>query len=137
MGVNSGTLREQTMGISKYDVEVRDRAITESKNPASFLDAVFCIHYYNYETKHWGPLPKLPDITPEEVFGEFDQAEYQTCLEKSKALLLSTAYVGESAHKYPGAMPYEAALERMRKENPGFSPVAYERTAYRAMVAMR
>jgi hypothetical protein len=125
------------MGISKYDVEARERAIAEARDAACFLDAVFSIDYYNYETNHWGPPPKLPDITPEEVFKEFDQAEYETCLKRSRALLLSTAYVGESAHKYPGAMPYEAALERMRTENPGFGTVAYERTAYRSMVAMR
>lgn len=114
------------MGISKYYLEERARYVAEARE-AAFLDAVFLINYYNHEMKRWGPGPKPKDITPQEVFGEFDPNEYEHALTRSQELLAGNSLVGMAFFSYQSVtISYKDAVKKLRGENPGFSEKSYE-----------
>ena len=113
------------MEIAKYDLEERAKYISEAKE-ATFLDAVFLINYYNRDTKRWGPGPKPEDITPQEVFSEFDEGAYKDAVRKSQKLFAGNGLVGMAFFKYQSVtISYEDAVENFRDENPGFSDKSY------------
>lgn len=113
------------MEISKYALEERAKYVSEAKE-AAFLDAVFLINYYNRDRKLWGPGPKPEDITPQEVFNEFDESVYKDALRKSQKLLSENGLVGMSFFKYQSVtISYEDAVKKFREENPGFSDKSY------------
>lgn len=126
-----------TMGISKYDIETREKYVNEAKEAPSFLDAVFLINYYNREVKAYGPHPKLSDILPEEVFEEYSETEYMRSLRKANFLLQRTTYVGDAAHRSQNTELYKAAIARMKSENPGFSERSYNLATHSSWVKMR
>ena len=113
------------MEISKYDLEERARYVAEAKE-AAFLDAVFLINYYNRDTKRWGPRPKPDDITPREVFSEFDASTYEDALRRSQQLLAKNGFVGMAFFEFPSVtISYEDAVKKFREENPGFNDKSY------------
>ena len=115
----------RAMEISIYDLEERAKCVSEAKE-AEFLDAVFLINYYNRDTKRWGPEPKPKDITPQEVFGEFNEEAYKDALRRSQKLFSENAPVGMAFFKYPSVtISYEAAVKKFCKENPGFNDKCY------------
>ena len=81
------------MEISKYALEERAKYLLEAKE-AEFLDAVFLINFYNRDTKRWGHGPKPEDITPQEVFSEFDGDTYKDSIRRSQKLLAENGLVG-------------------------------------------
>ncbi len=54
---------------SEYDLEQREKCLLEAKD-LMFRDAVFLIFYYNTHTRSHALRMSVPDITPEEVFGQ-------------------------------------------------------------------
>ena len=125
------------MLIEKHHLETRDLWLTKAKGESSFIDAVFLINYYNREQRPCGPRPWPSDIAPSEVFVEYNNSEFKTCLERADALLTKSSYVGASHWGYENAAPYEEAVSRMKLEHPGFSEYSYKLTAQNAASHMK
>ena len=127
-----------SMEISERELQKREEYTQKAKEAGDILNAVFFIHYFNWCINLFGPSPKPPNISPQEVFGEYDANEYDICLEKSKKLLSRIAYVGAAFHKYQDSYEtYDEALYRMRLENPGFNEECYSKAANRSITTMR
>ncbi|GAK53400.1 putative integron gene cassette protein [Candidatus Moduliflexus flocculans] len=127
----------RAMEISKYDIEERAKYVAEARDTA-FLDAIFLINYYNRDRKRWGFGPKPEDITPQEVFSEFDENAYEDALRKSQKLLAENGLVGMAFFEYQSVtISYEDAAKKLRKENPGFSDKSYELAIHAGIRDMR
>ena len=122
---------------SEYYLQERARYISEAQG-AAFLDAVFLINYYNCNVRIWISAPKPEEITPKEVFGDFNVNSYNDALKRSKKLFAECGAVGEAFFKYPSAaISYEDSVKRLRKENPGFSERIYGLTISSGIRDMR
>lgn len=117
------------MSISRSDAKERNKYVLEAR-ASGFLDAVFLIHYYNSDFKRWGPPPKPADITPQEVFGVFDEKQYDEAMKRARKLLSDASDVGAAFFEYQGVnRTYAEALALFRQNNPGFSERSYSLAA--------
>jgi hypothetical protein len=126
-----------SISVEQHKLALREQWLEKAKCELSFLDAVYLIHYYNFEIRTVGPRPWPTEISPQEAFLQFDESEYNNCLEKAKALLHKTSYVGASHWNYKDALPYEEAIIRMKREHPGFNDTSYTLTARKSASDMK
>lgn len=132
----AATAPQMPADAAAYYLDARKRVISQAKS-ASFQDAVFFIHHYNF--RRYGPSStQLPDIEPVEVFATaVNESEYKERLCRASAAMTVTAYVGAAAQGYKDATSLEEAMARLRREHPGFSEEVYKIVQYDSMVAMR
>jgi hypothetical protein len=114
---------------------MNDRSSTvEDAKGSSFLDAVFLIVRFN-RSVNFGRI--VPDIHAREVWESFDASEYESAVQRVTALLMNTAAVGASFHKYAGSRPFEIEVAAMKTVHPGFSERTYDIVIRDNAVAMR
>ncbi|OZG71075.1 hypothetical protein BTA51_22090 [Hahella sp. CCB-MM4] len=97
--------------LSQRDIDNRIKYLEEAKS-LDFLNAVFCIHFYNTDVKRWGPRPKPENISPDEVFDSFTQEEFEQAIEKCKKLINHGRKLGDLAFDRT-----EAGEQKFQKEN--------------------
>ncbi len=125
------------MEISSHSLRERADYIAKAKQ-AAFLDAVFLMYYYNCDRRRLAGHPKPAEITPGEVFDDYNVAMYEEALIRSRNLLSGSNTVGMAFFQYPSvSISYEEAVEKLRADNPGFSAKSYNITIDTGLRAMR
>ena len=123
--------------LSNYDIDIRNKFLDEAKS-VDFLNAVFCIYFYNSDTKRWGPPPKPEDISPVEVFGSYDQKEYDQAIDRCKKLINDGRKLGDLAlDRALEDSEYQKAQEVYHQNNLGFSKQNLSRAFSSGMRDMR
>lgn len=124
----------EEMGAQR-SIDERARYVEDAKTSA-FLDAVYVILSYNSEKLPFAP--KQSPITPSEIFGNFDQAEFQKCLQRCVSMKLEAGNVAMADYGYAAAtQSYEEALKHFKASNPGFSNESYGSALWSAKIAFR
>jgi len=120
---------------AQRNIDERARYVEDAKTSA-FLDAVYVILAYNAEKHPYAP--KLPPITPTEIFGDFDQAEYENCCKRCAALIRGAGDVAMADYGYAEAtQSYEEAFKHFKASNPGFSDQSYGAALWKAKIDFR
>lgn len=107
--------------LSQYDIDSRNKYLEEAKS-LDFLNAVFCIYFYNKDVKRWGPKPKPEDISPNEVFENYNQTEFDQAIEKCVKLIRDGRKLGDLAlDKGLDEQKYQQENESYKRNNVGFN----------------
>lgn len=123
--------------LSHYDIETRNKYLDEAKS-LDFLNAVFCIYFYNKDVKMWGPRPKPEDIYPNEVFDNYDQKAFDQAIERSANLIKDGQKLGDLAlDRSLDEHTYQQAQELYHQNNLGFSKKNLSRALMSGMRDMR
>ncbi|QKE63333.1 hypothetical protein HNE05_08135 [Aquipseudomonas campi] len=123
--------------ISQYDIETRNKYLSEAKS-VDFLNATFCIYFYNRDVKRWGPRPKPEDISPSEVFKSYDQREFDQAIERCTKLIKDSLILGNLAlNKSISKHTYQKSQESYLKNNSDFSKENLSRALSSGMRDMR
>jgi hypothetical protein len=134
-------LRKSEMEIPDYKIRNRqfffDKAVFYSSNENGFQSAVFFMECFNRWIRYQPKEETPPPISPEEIFGSYDENVLLAARVAVKKLLDQTAYVGAAALYYDGASSLEEARQRMKTENPGFYQECYERAEAHSRQEMR
>ena len=123
--------------ISHHYIETRNKYLNEAKS-VDFLNATFCIYFYNSDVKRWGPSPKPEDIYPNEVFENYDRKEFDQAIERCAKLIKDGVNLGDLAlNKNIDENNYQQAQELYHKSNLGFSKENLGRALISGMRDMR
>lgn len=109
----------------------RAQLVEQAKNAPSFQSAVFFICY----SRHTPCGAIRPDITPEEVFADYNPVEFAACMRRAEALFRMSTEVGAAG--YAGREHHEAAIREMKEAFPDFSEACYQQVIAHGMFAMR
>ena len=124
------------MSIPQYKLDDRNFYLSKAQFHASrqrgFQSAVFFIESFNEWIRYQPREETPPPITPQEVFGNIDQAAYSAAKTAVEHLRNTTGYVCE-----PSAGTIEQRRLRMGFENPGFEEECYERAEAHSQQEMR
>lgn len=130
---------EQTSShLSQNYIDDRNKYLKEAQS-LDFLNAVFCIYFYNSDVKRWGPPPKPDDISPNEVFQSFAQEDFDAAIEKSKKLIREGLHLGNLAYdrSEEGILRFQKEKEIYKKNNFYFNQKNLDRAFSSGMRDMR
>ena len=71
---------------SKHDIDMRRQYVSEARS-LDFLNASFCIYFYNNDVKRWGPPPKPEDISPTEAFANVAHERVDEAIARCQTLI--------------------------------------------------
>lgn len=116
-----------------FEARERKRRISQITTVPTFLDSVFMYSLYKKKQVYC----HFPEITLREALGNYDEAELAACLLRASQLWACTTAIGESGHRYPGAMPMSGAVRQMIENHPGYSDDCYNEVIDMGTLAMR